>query len=62
MKNPLAFMFADPSSHGSGPHKMGKPHKSAADADRAGWEKTDETGGFYYPAPRRGILRGRRRT
>jgi hypothetical protein len=60
MKSPLNFRWSDASKHGGGGNTFGKAPKTTTDADRAGWEKSDETGGFSYPAPRRGFLRGRR--
>jgi hypothetical protein len=45
-RNPLAFLFADPSQHGHVEHKMGKPAKSATEADRQGWANSDATHGF----------------
>ncbi|MEW1616510.1 hypothetical protein [Streptomyces sp. NPDC088744] len=46
MKNPLAFMFADPSQHGGRGDTMGRPARSAAEADRQGWANWKATDGF----------------
>ncbi|WP_332756975.1 hypothetical protein [Streptomyces sp. MT206] len=49
-RNPDAkrFSFADRSRHGSsGGNSMGRPAKSAAEADRQGWKRFDETNGLF---------------
>lgn len=48
-RNPDAkrFSFADRFRHdSSGGNSMGRPAKNAAEADRQGWKRSDETGGF----------------
>jgi hypothetical protein len=57
MRNPLAFVFANPADHGKSEHKMGRASKSATEADRQGWDNWQSTGGFSRPA-RPGGLRG----
>ncbi|MFJ9901214.1 hypothetical protein ACIQPR_48745 [Streptomyces sp. NPDC091280] len=46
MRNPLAFVFADPADHGKSDYKMGRASKSATEADRQGWANSDATQGF----------------
>lgn len=55
-RNPFAFVFADPARHGGRGDSMGRPAKTAADADRQGRVNLRATDGFYReatPASRR---------
>ncbi|WP_329224254.1 hypothetical protein OG352_39785 (plasmid) [Streptomyces sp. NBC_01485] len=56
MRNPLSFIFADPSQHGSNGDTMGRPARNAREADRQGWANSDRTDGFS-----RGVESGGRR-
>ncbi|MEU5066643.1 hypothetical protein AB0G95_21725 [Streptomyces virginiae] len=42
-------MFSDRSQHGGGGDSMGRPHRTATEADREGWTRADRTEGFYRP-------------
>lgn len=64
MKNPLAFLFSDPTRHGGGGDSMGRPARTAAEADRQGWANSQSTDGFtrgVEAGGRRSRLRGRKR-
>jgi hypothetical protein len=55
-RNPLAFLFADPGRHGGRGNTMGRPARTAAEADRQGWDNWRATDGFT-----RGVATGGRR-
>lgn len=63
-RSPLSFLWSDVRQHGGGGDTMGKPAKSATEADRQGWANSDATHGFSRGVGsgggRRGLF-GRRR-